>query len=218
MPEKQEPFIQIPKNLAFNKEITSGAKILYGHIYGLSYDRGHCWASNGRLAEDLGVTPRHLQRLLIELERASLIKIAIDRSKKNQSRRQIYPMSTSELQDTTSVSCRDTTSVSRPSRHQCHDRHDVDVTLIDKRIDKRRRGRQINKLDERQLVEFVKKLATDSRSAPNLATPEITQAVHTVCGTWYDAGKLPMREWQFLEKKLYSAYSDAHKKRYEDTK
>ncbi|MDR2090632.1 MAG: helix-turn-helix domain-containing protein [Clostridiales bacterium] len=44
--EKIKSFIIIPKKVLYDKNLSQGAKLLYGEIYSLCKGKGFCWAEN----------------------------------------------------------------------------------------------------------------------------------------------------------------------------
>lgn len=60
------------------KDISDGAKILYGELSRLSTKEGYCFASNKYLGELVNKKERTIQKLLKELKESNLIKIYIE--------------------------------------------------------------------------------------------------------------------------------------------
>ena len=58
-----------------NKNLTDGAKLFYCEISRRTNERGYCWASNQRLAEDLGLGERTVSRYVSDLEKEGVITI-----------------------------------------------------------------------------------------------------------------------------------------------
>jgi len=59
-------FVIIPKQVYSSKNIPANAKLLYGMIHALSHPK--CIASNWYLAENIGVSPKSISRLLRALK------------------------------------------------------------------------------------------------------------------------------------------------------
>lgn len=112
----------IPASVMHSKDLDASQKCLYGQIAGLAKRGGYCWASNKYLAEMNGVSERHIQRMLKDLENHEFIRIELD-SKRN---RRIYL-------GTTCMSCRGTTCMSGG--------HDLDVVPYNK-------DEQVNQISE----------------------------------------------------------------------
>ena len=70
-----EKYSKIPIKVKNDKNICLNAKLLYGDIKLLCHCKGYCFATNGFLANNLGVTSRTITRILKELENAGFIRI-----------------------------------------------------------------------------------------------------------------------------------------------
>lgn len=57
----------IPNEIIYNEELSSSAKVFFSCVSSHMAERGYCFASNGYLAEKMGVKPRQIQRWLEEL-------------------------------------------------------------------------------------------------------------------------------------------------------
>lgn len=67
-----------------DKKLTPAAKLLYGEIRVLEQGKvGLCIASSDRLAHDLGVTKRTVNRALAQLEEAGLIERTTEGKRKS---------------------------------------------------------------------------------------------------------------------------------------
>jgi|GEM_PF-6484208 len=65
--------LSIPEGLARSREISPGAKLLYGALVKRAGTNGYCWPSKRILADDLGLSERQIQRYIGELEQHELI-------------------------------------------------------------------------------------------------------------------------------------------------
>jgi hypothetical protein len=84
--------IKIPPKIQEMSGISATAKLLYGTILTLSSKYGFCYASNAFLANQRGINPRTVQKLLRKLEAEKLIKIRYSKHEKGgKKRREIVP-------------------------------------------------------------------------------------------------------------------------------
>lgn len=70
-------YIKIKDDI-LKRDISDGAKILYGELSRLSTKEGYCFASNKYLGELVNKKERTIQNLLKELKENHLIKIYIE--------------------------------------------------------------------------------------------------------------------------------------------
>lgn len=70
-------YIKIKDDI-LKRDISDGAKILYGELNRLSTKEGYCFASNKYLGELVNKKERTIQKLLKELKDNNLIKIYIE--------------------------------------------------------------------------------------------------------------------------------------------
>lgn len=68
-------YCKIPTFVKNNQHLCSNAKLLYGDILLLCHQYGYCYASNKFLANNLGLTPRTVTRLVKQLKDEKLINI-----------------------------------------------------------------------------------------------------------------------------------------------
>lgn len=78
-------YIKIKDDI-LKRDISDGAKILYGELNRLSSKEGYCFASNKYLGDLVNKKERTVQNLLKELKEDNLIKIYI----KNINQRKIF--------------------------------------------------------------------------------------------------------------------------------
>ena len=68
-------FVQLPRAVLFHPDLTDGAKVLYSALLSYAWDAGQCWPGQARLAEDLGVGERTVQRRIDELQQHGLLAV-----------------------------------------------------------------------------------------------------------------------------------------------
>lgn len=67
-------YIVVPSIVRHSKEVSEGAKLLFGDIAGLSNKIGYCFASNRTLSKIAGKNERQITRYLTQLENAGFIR------------------------------------------------------------------------------------------------------------------------------------------------
>lgn len=73
MGESAERFIKIPDTVKRMKGLSDGAKLLYGELLALTQAKGFCFATNLHLAKEMNKSVASIGKMLIELEKASVI-------------------------------------------------------------------------------------------------------------------------------------------------
>jgi DNA-binding MarR family transcriptional regulator len=68
-------FAVIPADIRYNKSLTANAKLLYGEISALCYEKGFCWANNRYFAELYEVSIPTISTWISSLEKAGYIKV-----------------------------------------------------------------------------------------------------------------------------------------------
>lgn len=68
----------IPSFILKDKEVSDGAKILYGHISGLTQLNGECWASNNYFADLIDKSIPTIKRQIKELKIKNYISVEIN--------------------------------------------------------------------------------------------------------------------------------------------
>ena len=68
-----ETYVKIPDRMMSRKKLSPAAKLLYGLLMSLCQSRGYCWATNGALADRMGMSTRSMTRLLGELREHGLV-------------------------------------------------------------------------------------------------------------------------------------------------
>jgi hypothetical protein len=67
-------FTQIPNAILWSRKLSPQAKIAYAILLSYAWARRHCFPGQERVAAHLGVTPRTVQRMFVELRDAGLVR------------------------------------------------------------------------------------------------------------------------------------------------
>lgn len=78
MKESPSYYAVIPANVRYSKDVSDGAKLLFGEITCLCNAKGYCWATNGYFAELYGASNRTISRWISELAAAGFIAMLVD--------------------------------------------------------------------------------------------------------------------------------------------
>jgi hypothetical protein len=68
-------FAAFPYLVMRDKTLSTGARLAYAFLLMYAWQEGSCFPGQARLAKDIGVSERHLQRYLYELRDMKYIKI-----------------------------------------------------------------------------------------------------------------------------------------------
>lgn len=68
-------FVQLPKFILTDKKLSAYAKLSYALLLSYAWQKDSCFPGQQRMAEDLGVSERHLRRAIKELEDSNYISI-----------------------------------------------------------------------------------------------------------------------------------------------
>lgn len=79
--DKKSYYAIIPASVRYDKNLMSGAKLLYGEITALCNEKGYCWASNSYFAELYGVSHKSISVWIKCLCNAGYIKAEMDYQK-----------------------------------------------------------------------------------------------------------------------------------------
>lgn len=82
----------IPPYVLCRTDITANQKLLYGKIFGLSCNKGYCFAKNSWLGENLGLDSGTISNMVSDMANKNLLDVRIIRNEKKEViRREIYP-------------------------------------------------------------------------------------------------------------------------------
>src|SRR5688572_17881678 len=68
-------FAALPYLVMRDKNLSIGARMTYAFLLMYAWQEGSCFAGQKKLAEEMGVSERHLRRFLTELKEANYIEI-----------------------------------------------------------------------------------------------------------------------------------------------
>jgi Mn-dependent DtxR family transcriptional regulator len=88
--ENRTYFTVIPFDVMYDKELPPNAKLLYGEISALTYQRGYCFATNTRLAQAFDVTPQAISKWINLLAEKGYLKLEYLYNGKEVKERHIY--------------------------------------------------------------------------------------------------------------------------------
>src|SRR5690625_3809559 len=75
---KKSYYAIIPANVRYDKNLTNGAKLLYGEITALCNQEGYCWASNSYFAKLYAVSNRTISKWISQLVNKGYITREVD--------------------------------------------------------------------------------------------------------------------------------------------
>jgi len=84
-------YILIPEEVKINKNISPGAKILYGDILYLSKKNGYCFAGNDYFSKMYNVHSNSITNWVKSLKENNLISTKYQKDEKGRSTRRLYP-------------------------------------------------------------------------------------------------------------------------------
>ena len=74
---KKSYYAIIPANVRYDKDLTDGAKLLYGEITALCNEKGYCWANNSYFSELYGVSKVTISNWIRQLREKGYIESEI---------------------------------------------------------------------------------------------------------------------------------------------
>ena len=71
----QRGYTAVPNFLLKKSSLSPGAKLTYVMLLKYAWEKDSCFPGQARLAQDMGVSPRHAHSCIKELEQAKLISV-----------------------------------------------------------------------------------------------------------------------------------------------
>jgi len=81
---EQNFWVIIPPPVVGDKNLPSGAKLVFGRIFALMKKKGYCYASNEFLGKDIDLTKKTVSAYISKLARAGYLTVELIRNKTNQ--------------------------------------------------------------------------------------------------------------------------------------
>lgn len=88
--EKPSYYSILTADVRYDSELKANEKLLYSEITALADKYGYCWASNQYFAELYGVSDRSIRDWISHLNKKGYLKVEIDNSDQNNSKRKIF--------------------------------------------------------------------------------------------------------------------------------
>jgi DNA-binding MarR family transcriptional regulator len=73
-PVSSQGFVQLPKVVILNKDLSTGAKIAYAVLLKYAWEKESCFPGQERMAKDMGASRRSIVSYLKELEKVGYLK------------------------------------------------------------------------------------------------------------------------------------------------
>jgi|SRR6266568_7820622 DNA-binding MarR family transcriptional regulator len=68
-------FVQLPNFILTDKKLSANAKLSYALLLSYAWQKDSCFPGQQRMADDLGLSERHLRRAIKELEDSNYISV-----------------------------------------------------------------------------------------------------------------------------------------------
>lgn len=143
---QQGYYAVIPATVRYSRDVSDGAKLLYGEITALCDKSGFCWAANSYFAELYDCSERTISRWISELAQAGFILTLVDNERGNS--RKIW-LTESQGGIDKNVH-RVTTKMSQGSRQKCREGIDKNVynnTTVEKKERKKEKREENSNLE-----------------------------------------------------------------------
>ncbi len=85
-------YITVQNELLGSDNLSERAKLLYAYIETLSHQKGYCFATNNFFASNFKVSKRTINRHLVELKKANLVRMETVTEENGNRLRYIYPL------------------------------------------------------------------------------------------------------------------------------
>src|SRR5688500_19007009 len=109
-------FAAFPYLIMRDKNLSVGARLTYAFLLMYAWQEGSCFPKQASLAEEMGISRRHVQRFLYELERTEYIRISREDRRLNNTYILLDKRPTKLKKRSKSLKV-DATQVSHPMRH-----------------------------------------------------------------------------------------------------